>query len=77
MDGNYKADHMKMKKPEDDVWIIDGEGYFASCKEYQYHVETAKYPKQVKSHNIDETCVQRILLSEKPSLYQPQGSKWG
>lgn len=38
---------MEMKRPEQDVWIGDGEGYFASHKDYLHHVKTAKYKKQV------------------------------
>jgi|SRR5215471_2934709 len=47
MDGNCKADQMKMKRPDDDVPIIDGEGYFASLEEYSHHLLTSIYHKQV------------------------------
>ena len=48
MDGNSKADHMRMKRPDHDVWVSDGEGYFARHEEYLHHVKTAKYKKQVR-----------------------------
>ena len=50
MDGNFKADHMVMKNPSDDVWLVDGEGYFVSRAAYQKHIETAVTRKQVNFH---------------------------
>jgi hypothetical protein len=47
MDGNFKTDHMKMKNPEDDVWLTDGEGYFACRATYEAHLKTAVTVKQV------------------------------
>jgi len=47
MDGNCKADHMIMKKPEDDICLADGDGYWASSKEYQHHLECSTYGKEV------------------------------
>jgi hypothetical protein len=52
MDGNYKADHMKMKCPEDDVWLIDGQGYFVNRADYQEHINTALVIKQVAPISI-------------------------
>jgi len=57
MDGNYKADHMKMKNPQDDVWIADGEGYFASDEVYKQHILMTKDHEEVKLHNIMH-CIQ-------------------
>jgi hypothetical protein len=50
MDGNFKADHMIMKNPRDDVWLMDGEAYFVPRAAYQKHIETAVTKPQVKSH---------------------------
>lgn len=47
MDGNFKADHMKMKRSDDDVKLTDGEGYFVAEASYQQHLETAKGVKEV------------------------------
>jgi hypothetical protein len=48
MDGNYKADHLITKRPEEDIRIVDGEGFFASVERYQYHVKNSIYHKEVK-----------------------------
>lgn len=51
MDGNRKTDHMKMKNPEDDVWLSpNGEGYFVSRGSYEEHLRTAVTIKQVNFH---------------------------
>jgi len=50
MDGNFKADHMLMKNPEDDVWLTDGEGYFVSRASFEAHLTTAVPVKQVFPH---------------------------
>jgi hypothetical protein len=47
MDGNFKAERMKMRNPADDVKLTDGEGYFVSDTRYQEHIRTAKDYKQV------------------------------
>ncbi|KAI0336925.1 hypothetical protein BDW22DRAFT_1340836, partial [Trametopsis cervina] len=41
MDGNFAAEHQKMKNPEDDVWLSDGDGYFVGRREYSEHLKTA------------------------------------
>jgi len=36
-----------MKRPDDNVPIINGEGYFALLEEYNHHLSTSIYHKQV------------------------------
>jgi len=55
MDGNYKADHMKMKRPDDDILIMDRLGYFAPVDEYKHHLLTSIYHKQVIYYYIQST----------------------
>lgn len=50
LDGNFKADHMIMKLPRDDVWLVDGEGYFVSRAAYQQHLKTHVTRRQVNFH---------------------------
>jgi hypothetical protein len=45
-DANFKLNHMAMKRPEDDVMLIDGEGYFADTEKYEKHIENAVEFKQ-------------------------------
>jgi hypothetical protein len=50
MDGNFTAVHQKQKRPEDDVWLVDGEGFMVGRHPYVEHLKTAKVYKEV-SHN--------------------------
>lgn len=33
-DGNFKADHVRQKNDETDIWLSDGGGMDPKCKEY-------------------------------------------
>ena len=41
MDGNFSAEHVKMKKPGDDVALADGHGYFVTDADYKSHLKVA------------------------------------
>lgn len=49
VDGNFTAQHMKMRKPEDDVPLSDGLAYMVANEPYQKHVAQAA--------NNEEVCV--------------------
>ena len=42
MDGNFTADHIKQTRPNDDVWLTDGEGMMAERTSYDAHIKSAK-----------------------------------
>ena len=52
MDGNFQAEHMKMRNPENDVSLSDGAGFMVSKKPYEPHLKLAIERGQVsfKSH---------------------------
>ena len=65
VDGNFKADHVRQKRPEDDVWLTAGEGIYAERTQYMQHLALAKetkearhYPHYPLAHLID--AVRRI-----------------
>lgn len=37
-DGNFKAEHMKMKHPEKDVALFDGKGFLVERAPYEHHI---------------------------------------
>ena len=45
-DGNFKADHMKMRQPDSDVTLMDGEGYFVESAPYKDHLKKFTDVKQ-------------------------------
>lgn len=46
MDGNFSAQHMKMKRPEDDVRLADGHGFMVTDQPYKDHLRTAAKPRK-------------------------------
>lgn len=48
MDGNFAAEHQRMKNPEDDVWLADGDGFFVGRTRFDEHVRTAVERVQVR-----------------------------
>src|SRR5258708_12697268 len=39
MDGNFQAEHMRMRNPENDVPLSDGAGFMVSKKPYKLHLQ--------------------------------------
>lgn len=54
MDGNFTAQHMKMRKPEDDVSLSDGLAYMVANEPYQKHIAQAANNEEV--HIIGPFC---------------------
>jgi hypothetical protein len=49
MDGNFQAEHMKMKNPGNDVPLSDGAGFMVSKIPYESHLKSAVERQQVGS----------------------------
>jgi len=47
MDGNFQAEHMRMRNPENDVPLSDGTGFMVSKKPYEAHLKSAVERQQV------------------------------
>jgi hypothetical protein len=47
MDGNFQAEHMKMRNPENDVPLSNGTGFMVSPKPYELHLKSAVERRQV------------------------------
>ena len=41
MDGNFQAEHMKMRNPENDFPLTDGAGFMVSRGPYESHLKSA------------------------------------
>jgi len=48
MDGNFQAEHMRMRNPENDVPLSDGTGFMVSKKLYEAHLKSAAKKQQVR-----------------------------
>ena len=47
MDGNFTAQHMKTRKPKDDIPLSDGLAYMVANKPYQKHITQAANNEEV------------------------------
>ena len=47
MDGNFSAQHMKMRKPENDVPLSDGLAYMVANEPYREHISQAAKNEEV------------------------------
>lgn len=54
MDGNFSADHIKMRNPGDDVNLSDGTAFMVADKDYKAHLGIAKEIKEVSIITISE-----------------------
>jgi hypothetical protein len=64
MDGNFSAEHMKMRKQGDDAPMTNGTGFMVETSRYSEHLQVAKSNTEVvhdqSSHlaHISEMCLQ-------------------
>ena len=47
MDGNFHADHIKMRQPDLDVMLTNGQGYMVEEERYKEYLSVAKEPQLV------------------------------
>ena len=58
MDGNFQAEHIRIRNPENDMPLSDGAGFMVSRKPYKSHLKLAIERQQVgfKSHISAAIC---------------------
>lgn len=66
MDGNFKAQRMKVSSLNNEVNLIDGEGYFVKSGPYQEHLVTAKDISEVSISYRAKTFL--ILISSDTNM---------
>jgi len=54
IDGNFSAEHLKMKRPEEDVFLSPGGRYMVEPARYASHLSTGK--------EIQQVCTSKIAL---------------
>jgi hypothetical protein len=50
VDGNFKLEHLRMRRPDDDVALRDGSGHMVTSGPYAKHLESAPDIKQVSRY---------------------------
>jgi len=61
VDGNFTADHIKLKRAADDVWLTDGEGMMTARAPYKAHLAIAIETKEVRSISAVSTYTMNDL----------------
>ena len=56
IDGNFSAEHLKMKQPEEDIALSPGGRYMVEPKRYELHLSTGKEVKQVSISKSISYC---------------------
>jgi hypothetical protein len=72
VDGNMSAQHMKMRRPELDVSLTDGNGYVVEDSPYREHLGEAVEIKQV-CYLIYQWLVDAIDSVKEIHMQEPQG----
>lgn len=60
MDGNFSAQHRKMRNPSDDVPLADGHAFMVKDAPYKDHLQTAKEYNEVNSSKNPRASVQYL-----------------
>lgn len=71
VDGNFTADHIKQTRPNDDVWLTDGEGMMTERAPYDAHIKAAVEIKEVSCFNAHWLML-NILLERSLRLIGKQ-----
>lgn len=53
MDGNFKAEHLRDHKADDQVWLMDGCGFMVTQGEYKGYLSATSNPLEVPSSSSD------------------------
>jgi hypothetical protein len=62
-DGNFTAEQLKMKNPEDDVHLTDGDAFFTTRKPYYDHLKVAKEIREVCLSHFSSKFVTKCFYS--------------
>jgi hypothetical protein len=63
VDGNFSAEHMKMLRADEDVRLVNGEGYMVEERVYQEHLKASSDQKEVRFLLFDcETSIINLLV---------------
>jgi hypothetical protein len=62
VDGNFHADHIKMRRPDQDVMLTNGRGYMVDEHGYKEYLSIAKEPRVVR-FDIIKIMFQSILTN--------------
>jgi hypothetical protein len=65
VDGNFHADHIKMRRPDMDVMLTNGQGYMVDAIGYQEYISAAKEPRVVSSNILPCDSIFTYLTNQR------------
>lgn len=74
VDGNMSAQHLKMRRPDLDLALTDGQGYVVEDFPYRQHLATAVEIKQVSLMDVASDFHNYWFFSEN-HLQKPQSTQ--
>jgi hypothetical protein len=73
IDGNFSAEHLKMRRPEEDIALSPGGRYLVEPKRYELHLNTGKEIKQVcPFRRMNCSCIDIVLCRNLYALITRQ-----
>jgi len=76
MDGNFKAEHMKPKNSDQELWLMDGRGYMVTSDRYKQYLITTPNPVEV-CESLEMWGGALLMAGPAVRLQQPPGSEPG
>jgi hypothetical protein len=73
LDGNFSAEQLRMKHPEDDVHLSDGQAFMTGISRYHRHLAVAKEIKQKITCN-DYSAIDKANLLRQHLIYTGIGA---
>ena len=62
MDGNFSAEHMKMRRKDDDAIMMNGTGFMTKLTRYAEHLHIAKGNSEVSINDISIQLLFYLVL---------------
>jgi len=70
MDGNFSAEHMKMRRKDDDATMTNGTGFMTESTRYAEHLHIAKGNTEVSIIDVSFRCTFYIgiMYRDRPAI---------
>ena len=70
MDGNFSAEHMKMRRKDDDATMTNGTGFMTESSRYAEHLHIAKGNTEVSIVDVSFSCacIIDVMYRDRPAI---------
>ena len=77
VDGNFTADHLRQKRADDDVWLMEGQSMMTSRFPYHDHLNVAKDFRVVRDvFLISVSCTDAYHIINSAILVTTASKQW-